>query len=160
VAGDAVRLPVAAGAVDGVISVEAAFHFSSQKAFFAECHRVLRPGGVLSMSDISIRRWPATPAELVSGLTQLRLFGLPWAMAMTAEQIAAAARSAGLAEVEVTACGDRVIAPALRLTANRLARPAAAPPGQRAIARLLLWQVDLLWRRGIIDYLMLRAVRP
>jgi cyclopropane fatty-acyl-phospholipid synthase-like methyltransferase len=160
VAGDAVRLPIAAGTVDGVISVEAAFHFRSRQAFFAECYRVLRPGGVLSMSDISIPRWPATPAELVSGLTQLRLFGLPSTMAMTAEQIAAAARSAGLAEVEVTAYGDRVIAPALKLTANRLAGPTAAPRGQQAIAGLLLRQVDLLWRRGIIDYLILRAVRP
>jgi SAM-dependent methyltransferase len=160
VTGDAVRLPVAAATVDGVISVEAAFHFRSRQAFFAECYRVLRPGGVLSMSDICIRRWPATPAEVVSGLTQLRLFGLPWAMAMTAEQIAAAARSAGLAEVEATVCGDRVIGPALRLTAARLARPRAAPYGQQAIARLLLRQVDLLWRRGIIDYLILRAVRP
>jgi len=160
VAGDAVRLPVADGTVDGVISVEAAFHFRSRKAFFDECHRVLRPGGVLSMSDISVRRWPVTPAELLSGLTQLRVFGLRRTMAMTAGQIASAARAAGLAEVEVTSRGDRVIAPAIRLTAARLAGPRAAPTGQQAIGRLLLRQVDLLWRRGIIDYLLLRAGRP
>jgi hypothetical protein len=82
------------------------------------------------------------------------------AQAMTAGQIAAAAHAAGLAEVEVTACGDRVIAPALRLTAARLASPKPAPAGQQAIGRLLLRQVDLLWRRGIIDYLLVRAVRP
>ncbi len=160
VAGDAVRLPVADGTVDGVISVEAAFHFRSRKAFFDECYRVLRPGGVLSMSDISIRRWPVSPAELLSGLTQLRVFGLRRTMAMTAGQIGSSARAAGLTEVEVTSCGDRVIAPAVRLTAGRLAGPTAAPAGQQAIGRLLLWQVSLLWRRGIIDYLLLRAVRP
>ena len=159
VAGDAARLPIGAGTVDGVISVEAAFHFRSRKAFFDECYRVLRPGGVLSMSDISAQRWPVTPAELLSGLTQLRVFGLRRSMAMTAAQIAAAARAAGLAEVEVTPCGDRVIAPALRLTAQRLASAMAAPAGQQAAARLLLWQVDLLWRRRIIDYLLIRAVR-
>jgi hypothetical protein len=81
-------------------------------------------------------------------------------MAMTAAQIAAAARAAGLAEVTVTSCGDRVIAPALRLTAARLAGPMAAPAGQQAAARLLRWQVELLWRRQIIDYVLLRAVRP
>ncbi len=160
VAGDAARLPMAAGTVDGVISVEAAFHFRSRKAFFDECYRVLRPGGVLSMSDISTQRWPVSPAEVFSGLTQLRVFGLRRSMAMTAGQIAAAARAAGLAEVEVTACGDRVIAPALRLTAERLASAMAAPAGQQAAARLLLWQVNLLWRRRIIDYLLIRAVRP
>jgi hypothetical protein len=31
---------------------------------------------------------------------------------------------------------------------------------EQAAARLLLWQVNLLWRRQIIDYLLLRAVRP
>jgi hypothetical protein len=35
-----------------------------------------------------------------------------------------------------------------------------APAGQHAAARLLLWQVNLLWQRQIIDYLLLRAVRP
>jgi SAM-dependent methyltransferase len=160
VVGDAARLPIAAGTADGIISVEAAFHFRSRKAFFSECHRVLRPGGVLSISDIAIRRWPLSPAGLVCGLTQLRVFGMRRNAAMTAREIAAAARTAGLADVEVTACGDRVIAPALRLTAARLSRAPAAPAGHRVAARVLLWQVELLWRRRIIDYLLLRAVRP
>lgn len=160
VVGDAARLPFADGSVDGIISVEAAFHFRSRKAFFKDCYRVLRPGGVLSISDISVQHWPASPAELLAGLTQLRVFGLRHTMAMTADQIAAAARAAGLAQVQVTACGDRVIAPALQLSAVRLARVTAAPVGQHAAARLLLWQVDLLWRRQIIDYLLLRAIRP
>jgi len=160
VVADAIRLPIADSTVDGVISVEAAFHFRSRQAFFNECYRVLRPGGMLSISDIPVRRWPVTPGEVLAGLTQLRLFGLQPTMAMTPGQIAAAARAAGLAEVQVTICGDRVIAPALRLTAQRLASTTAAPAGQRAAARLLLRQVDLLWRRRIIDYLLLRAVRP
>jgi erythromycin 3''-O-methyltransferase len=160
VAGDAARLPIAGQTVDGIISVEAAFHFRSRRAFFAECYRVLRPGGVLSSSDISVQRWPVTPAELLAGLTQLRVFGLRRTMAMTAGQIAAEARAAGLAEVQVQRCGERVIAPALRLTAARLENTTAAPAGQRAAARLLLWQVDLLWRRQVIDYLLLRAIRP
>ena len=160
VAGDAARLPLASGVADGLISVEAAFHFRSRRAFFEECHRVLRPGGVLSMTDISTERWPRGPAELAAGLAQLRVFGLRPAAAMTAGQIAAAARAAGLVEVDVTRCGDRVIAPALRVIAARLARSPQAPLGHRTAARVLLWQVELLWRHRIIDYLMLRAARP
>ena len=103
-------------------------------------------GGVLSISDISAQRWPVTPAELLAGLTQLRVFGLRRTMAITAGQIAAEARAAGLAEVQVRRCGDRVIAPALRLTAERLKehhsrtrraarrRSPAAVAGQPALA--------------------------
>jgi SAM-dependent methyltransferase len=160
VTADATRLPFADGSVDGIISVEAAFHFRSRQEFFAESNRVLRPGGVLSISDISVERWPASPGELVAGLTALRVFGLRHTMAMTAGQIGAAARAAGLAGVEVTACGERVIGPALRVTAARLAAgSAAAPAGQHVAARLLLRQADLLWQRRIIDYVLLRAVR-
>lgn len=64
----------------------------------------------------------------------------------------------------MTSCGDRVIAPALRLATERLAgaRPArspAAPAGHRMAARALLCQAELLWRRHVIDYILLRAVR-
>ena len=159
VAGDAARLPVADSSVDGIISVEATFHFRSRAGFFAECVRVLRPGGVLTTSDIAVQRWPRTPAEALAGLTQLRVFGMRASAAMTADQIAAAARAAGLVDVQVTRCGAEVIAPAIRLTKARLAGPATAPPGQVVAARLLLRQVDLLYRRHIIDYLLLRAVR-
>jgi ubiquinone/menaquinone biosynthesis C-methylase UbiE len=160
VVGDAVRLPIADQSADVVISVEAAFHFRSRKDFFDECYRILRPGGVLSISDVSVQRWPVCPGELLAGLTQLRVFGLRRTMAVTAEQIAATARAAGLAQVQVTRCGESVIAPALRLTAERLDHAGTAPAGQQTAARLLHRQVHLLWRRGIIDYLLLRAVRP
>ena len=158
--GDAVRLPLAAGTADGIISVEAAFHFRSRRAFFEECYRVLRPGGVVSISDIAVQRWPRSPAELIAGLTQLRVFGMRRDTAMTAQEIIEAARAAGLVDVEAKTCGDRVIAPALRLTAARLSHAPTAPAGHRTAARALLWQVELLWRRQIIDYLLLRAVRP
>ena len=54
----------------------------------------------------------------------------------------------------------KCIAPAIRLTAARLVGPTTAPAGQHAAARLLLRQVDLLYRHHLIDYLLLRATRP
>jgi SAM-dependent methyltransferase len=163
VAGDATRLPIADQSIDGVISVEAAFHFRSRRTFFDECVRVLKPGGVLSTSDIAIERLPLGPLELLAGITQMRVFGLRSSAVMTADQIAEAARAAGFTAVDITVCGDQVVAPALQLIGRRLRATSAAPaapPGQRTAARLLLRQVELLWRRQIIQYILLRAVRP
>jgi cyclopropane fatty-acyl-phospholipid synthase-like methyltransferase len=160
VVGDACRLPTASGSIDGVISVEAAFHFASRRAFFEECVRVLRPGGVLTMSDIATQRLPRGPLEAMAGVTQLRVWGMNRGAAMPAAEIAQAARAAGLVDVEVSVCGDRVIGPALRLTRDRLRCATGAPFGHRAAARAMLAQVDLMWRRGMIEYVLLRAVSP
>ena len=100
--------------------------------------------------------------ELAAGLTQLRVFGLRRGAAMTAAEIADAARAGGLVDVEVERCGDRVFFDhrRLELVRERLRQADNAPFGQRQGARLLLTQVELLWRRRIIDYVLLRARKP
>lgn len=159
--GDATRIPLRDGCVDGVISVEAAFHFSSRARFFREAHRVLAPGGVLSMSDVPTERRPRGPAEALAGLTQLRVWGLKPSVAATAEEIAAMARRAGFEDVEARLVGDRVIGPALRSVRRRLEDgDREAPSAMRLAARVMLAQTELLWRNGVVDYLLLRATKP
>jgi SAM-dependent methyltransferase len=160
VAADATRLPIADGRVDGLISVEAAFHFPSRSMFFAEALRVLRPGGVLSMSDIATQRLPHGPLELLSGLTQLRVWGLRASAAATADEIVALARAAGFVDVGARLVGERVIAPALRFVRRRVESGLDAPPLYALACRVMLAQVERLWRHGLIDYLLLRATRP
>jgi SAM-dependent methyltransferase len=158
--GDATRIPLRDGCVDGAISVEAAFHFSSRARFFREAHRVLAPGGVLSMSDVPTQRRPRGPAEALAGLTQLRVWGLKPSVAATAEEIAAMARRAGFEDVEARLVGDRVIGPALRFVRRRLEdgdRDASST--MRLAARAMLAQTELLWRTGVVDYLLLRATK-
>jgi erythromycin 3''-O-methyltransferase len=158
---DASRLPLRENTMDGVISVEAAFHFPSRARFFAEVFRVLRPGGVLTMSDIPTLRYPRGPVELVAALVQLRVWGLGPHAAAGAEEIAEAARTSGLIDVRTELVGARVIAPALRFVRDRLRSPRPGVPQSQAVAsRLLLAQVDVLWERGMIDYLLLRAAKP
>lgn len=158
---DATSLPIRDGSMDGIISVEAAFHFSSRARFFGEALRVLRPGGVLTMSDIPTQRSPRGPAELVSALTQLRVWGLGVHAAATADEIADAARRVGFVDVRTELAGARTIAPALRFVRERLRRPQpGVPRGQVLASRLLLAQVDVLWRHGMIEYLLLRAAKP
>jgi SAM-dependent methyltransferase len=158
---DAVRLPFRDASFDGVISVEAAFHFSSRRRFFDEAFRVMRPGGVLSMSDVPILRWPRGPRELVAGLSQLRVWGLGRHAPQTADAIAAAVSSAGFADVGYELVGDRVIGPALRFVRERLHRRSSGVARTYELAaRVMVSQVDLLWERRVVDYLMLRARKP
>jgi erythromycin 3''-O-methyltransferase len=158
---DATSLPVRDASMDGIISVEAAFHFSSRARFFAEALRVLRPGGVLAMSDIATQRSPRGPAELISALTQLRVWGLGVHAAATADQIAETARRAGFADVRTELVGERVIGPALRFVRERVEAPPSGVPRVQVLAsRLLLAQADVLWEHGMIEYLLLRTTKP
>ena len=51
-AADACSTGLPKGSQDGVLSLEAMFHFPSRHAFLSECHRLLRAGGRLVCSDI------------------------------------------------------------------------------------------------------------
>ncbi len=161
VCGDAVRLPFTDGSFDGVISVEAAFHFSSRERFFAEAFRVLRPGGVLTMSDVPTLRRPAGLREAIAAVAMLRVWGLRSGAAASPEQITRAAESSGFVGVESELVGDRVVAPALRFVRDRLdARGAREGRSLALAARTMLDQADVLWERGLLDYLLLRAHKP
>jgi len=157
VVGDATALPLRSGSVDGLVSVEAAFHFGSRARFFAEARRLLRPGGVLTMSDVSVERLPRSPAELATGALNLRFWGLRAQEMVNAEAIGTLARQAGLTEVTIERCGTRVIQPAVRLLRGRLQREGSGPRGQRLAAAVMLDGWDLLSRRGVLDYILLRA---
>ncbi|HZJ49375.1 MAG TPA: methyltransferase domain-containing protein [Actinomycetota bacterium] len=156
-AADATRLPLRDASAEGIISVEAAFHFPSRPAFFAEARRVLSVGGVLSMSDVSMERFPLWPDEALAGATNLRLWGLKASNMTSAATIEAQIRAAGFSQVEVRRCTAEVLDPAIAYLSSRLDTHRAAPLLYRAGARLMLAQWSLLRRRGVIEYLLITA---
>jgi SAM-dependent methyltransferase len=159
--GDATRMPFADASFDGVISVEAAFHFPSRARFFSETYRVLRPGGVLSMSDIPTYRYPRGPRELLAAMSQLRVWGLGVHAAATPVEIVRRVEEAGFVDVRTELVGERVIEPALRFVRDRLRTSRSEAAGSyRLAASVMVSQVELLWDRGMVDYLLLRATKP
>jgi SAM-dependent methyltransferase len=157
---DATTLPIADRSIDGIISVEAAFHFSSRAAFFAECRRVLRPGGVLSMSDVTVERLPSRPNEIFSGLMGLRIWGLRSHSMVPAQDVVLTARDSGLTDVHVERVGDRVIDPAFTFARRRLETDDAVPPWQRVVGRALVGAWSKLRSRGMVEYILLTATAP
>lgn len=157
--GDASRMPFAERSFDGLISVEAAFHFPSRRRFFQDAHRILRPGGVLTMSDIPTLRYPRGPREAVAALAQLRVWGLRRDAAATPDQITGAISAAGFQDVRSELVGDRTIGPALRFVRRRLEGRHGADRSYALAARTLLAQVELLWERRMIDYQLITARR-
>jgi microcystin synthetase protein McyJ len=161
VCADACVLPFADASFDGVISVEAAFHFSSRERFLREAFRILRPGGVLTISDVPTLRRPQGVREAVAAVAMLRVWGLRSGAAASPEEIAATAAAAGFVDLRTELVGDRVIAPALRFVRDRLDSARDREPRTLALAaRTMLSQADVLWERGLLDYLLLSGRRP
>jgi SAM-dependent methyltransferase len=158
---DATRLPLATNSADGIISIEAAFHFHSRPDFFAEARRVLRPGGVLSMSDVSAERSRTlSPREAVAGLTNLRVWGIRRHSLMSATQIEAALLAAGFADVRVQDVSRRVFFPAIRFFREQLRTAGQGPLAYRWGSWILLRQWELLAKREVMRYLLVRAEVP
>jgi cyclopropane fatty-acyl-phospholipid synthase-like methyltransferase len=155
--GDACRLPFDEGSFDRVLCVEAMFHFASRARFLHETARVLRPGGVLVVSDIvladSARRLDVPPFVIEA---ILRDGYAPWPDFWCDEgPLADLARSAGLE------CAQLIDATAHTLPSHRFIVPPSADerrdPGDRTLrANLLLrW----LHTHGHLRYIYARFER-
>ncbi|MCM2255914.1 MAG: class I SAM-dependent methyltransferase [Vicinamibacteria bacterium] len=87
---------------DAVVSVDAAYHFAPRSAFLEEAARVLRPGGRVAWSDLTLPAGSAFRAVAP-------LLAIPAANLGPASALAAEAAAAGFVEVRVEALDGRVL---------------------------------------------------
>lgn len=160
VAADAVRLPIADGSADGVISVEAAFHFSSRPDFFRQCFRILSPGGVVSTSDFVLLRRPSRLREKLLCLAAIRVWGVRADAVVSSDELRRQAQDAGLVDVHIEVCGETTIDPAIELFKARILSKSSAPPIHRSVAKTVVQQWSKLRKTGIMEYALLTAAKP
>lgn len=157
VVGDACVLPFASASFDRVLAVECIFHFPSRRAFLKEAARVLKPGGVLALSDFVPRNPDGRPYWLgnLLGDRVARGYGV-LGSGWPDGDYAAMARQVGLEVVfdrDITA-NTLPTYPILLGLLKGSEGPKAAD--LRLATRLLDWSSRL----GLIRYRVLSFVRP
>ncbi|MBU8542073.1 MULTISPECIES: class I SAM-dependent methyltransferase [Roseomonadaceae] len=158
VAADACTLPFADASFDRVMAVECIFHFPSRAAFLAEVRRVLRPGGVLVLSDfVPAPAWvPVTRLARSPWFDRVNLFG-------SCDVTCSAAgyrRLAAAAGLPVTVLRDitRHTLPTYAFLGQML-----KASGRRGVAerwgKAGLAMLDFVGRTGLLRYSLLRFER-
>ena len=161
--GSATSLPFADETFSHVMSIEGPEHFNTRERFFDEAYRVLKPGGVLALSDYTVPRPLQNSLDrAVVGLTR-RLWKVTkeniWTTADYRERLAAH----GFSRVEVTEVGEQVIPGYYREQRRKevrreLARIRGFVAGRlgQAIDHVLIWA----YRRRLVEYVLVRAEKP
>jgi len=159
VAGDACTLPFADASFDRVMAVECIFHFSSRLSFLQEVRRVLRPGGVMVLSDFVPAPAFAPMGRLLNRrpLRRINVLGNCDTSCTEAGYRRLAAES-GLALTSITDITGQT-----RPTYAFLRRLLGQGRGRRLAAGLstpLIGLLDLFARTGLLRYELVRFDRP
>jgi erythromycin 3''-O-methyltransferase len=158
----ATSLPLPDSIATHVISIEAAHHFDTRAAFFAEAHRVLEPGGVIALADFVLVRAPRGPVERALFDATCALWKVPRANADTAEGYRAKLETAGFRDVRFSYVGDRTFAGYLASQRRPARRKELALLRGRVgvmVGELMAWAAHAVYAAGLVEYVLVRAKR-
>lgn len=160
--GTATELPFPDNAFTHVIGIEGPVHFPTREKFMREAHRVLKPGGSLTLSDYTLKRPARTAFEKMVLKATLRLWEVPRENVDTIESYRMKLERSGFVNVEFEEAGARVI-PGYYFEQRRPETIRELTRMRGFVAGRLGGIIDILlyktYQRGMIDYIFVRGLK-
>jgi cyclopropane fatty-acyl-phospholipid synthase-like methyltransferase len=155
--GDYHQLSYPDGSFDAVLALESLQNASDLATVLAEFHRVLRPGGRLTFSDLCLGA-PGDPARLAKFVATLKLPALP-SLSGWLDLV----RAAGFQVEEYTECGPRVFGMKAKFLEAAIARrdQVVAKVGEAALAEFSRRNLGFFApRKDQVGYAIVSARKP
>ncbi|HYN86710.1 MAG TPA: methyltransferase domain-containing protein [Pyrinomonadaceae bacterium] len=161
--GTATEIPFPDASFSHLLSIEGTVHFDTRRKFLGEAFRVLEPGGVVGITDYSLKREPRTAVERFFVGLVCRLWKVPMENAITSKVYEGQLREAGFAEIDLKEIGALTI-PGYYREQRRPETIAQNAKIRGFVAGRLGTIIDIVlyrtFRMGLIEYVMARAVKP
>ncbi len=161
--GDACKTGFPDNTFSHVIGIEGPAHFNTREAFFAEAYRVLKPGGMLMLTDSVIQKKPEGLAEAAVAQLCLRVWHMPRANWVDIHTYRRQLERVGFQVEILRSIGDRVF-PGF---ASYNVRPDAIRDTLRVHGKrvglglvFICWLLGHVYSRGLSDYLLVKAFKP
>ena len=161
--GTAIDLPFSEGAFSQVISIEGPVHFNTREQFMREAFRVLKPSGVLGLSDYVMKRPPKTLLERILIESARRLWKIPRENVDSTANYKMKLERSGFHNVKVEEVGEQVI-PGYYYEQMRPETRKAIAEIRGAMAARGTVIIDVAafqaFKRGLIEYVFVTAEKP
>jgi len=161
---DACKLSFPQDSFDYVIGIEGPAHFNTREVFLKKAYEVLKPNGILLLSDILVDNTGAEKKlyNRIIGNFCAKFWYMPKANRMSVEEIKVLLNEIGFVIDNIESAGKKVY-PGFSLYNLKLKsiRNAIRTRGIRIGLGLTLisWLLGYVYRRKMIDYVFLRAIK-